>query len=81
MGAVTIPQAFDRVLREFRTKSGLSQEQLALNAGMDRTYISLLERGLRQPTLSTLFRLARILDVAPANMVARTAAMTWRGCM
>lgn len=75
MGAVKIPQAFGRVLRELRTKAGLSQGQLALNAGLDRTYISLLERGLRQPTLLTLFRLAEILEVAPATMVARTAAI------
>ena len=75
MGAVKIPEAFGRVLRELRTKAGLSQGQLALNAGLDRTYISLLERGLRQPTLSTLFRLAEILEVAPATMVARTAAI------
>jgi len=75
MGAVTISKAFGRVLRELRAKAGLSQEQLALSAGLDRTYISLLERGLRQPTLSTLFRLADILEVAPATMVARTAAI------
>jgi transcriptional regulator with XRE-family HTH domain len=37
--------------------------------------MSLLERGLRQPTLSTLVRLAEILEVAPATMVARTAAI------
>jgi len=75
MGAVKIQKAFGLVLRDVRTKAGLSQERLALNAGLDRTYISLLERGLRQPTLSTLFQLAEILEVAPATLVARTAAM------
>jgi transcriptional regulator with XRE-family HTH domain len=74
MGAKTIPQAFGVVLRECRTKSGISQEQLALKADLDRTYISLLERGLRQPSLDTLFRLAKILEVTPMTMVARTAA-------
>jgi transcriptional regulator with XRE-family HTH domain len=74
MGAKSIPEAFGEVLRECRTKVGISQEQLALKADLDRTYISLLERGLRQPSLDTLFRLAKVLEVTPATMVARTAA-------
>ena len=76
MGAKTIPQAFGSVLRDYRLKSGISQEQLALKAGLDRTYISLLERRLRQPTLETLFKLANELAATPATMVARTAAAT-----
>lgn len=75
MGAKTIPQAFGEVLRECRTKAGISQEALALQADLDRTYISLMERGLRQPTLETLFRLAEVLGIAPATMVGRTAAL------
>jgi transcriptional regulator with XRE-family HTH domain len=74
MGAISLPQAFGAVLRECRTKSGMSQEQLALKADLDRTYISLLEKGLRQPSLDTLFRLAKVLEVTPMTMVARTAA-------
>ena len=53
---------------------GLSQESLALEADVDRTFISLLERGMRQPTLETLFKLAAVLEVAPATLVARTAS-------
>jgi transcriptional regulator with XRE-family HTH domain len=74
MGTKTIPQAFGDVLRDCRTKAGISQENLAFNADLDRTYISLLERGLRQPTLETLFRLANVLEIAPATMVARTSS-------
>jgi transcriptional regulator with XRE-family HTH domain len=74
MGAKTIPQAFGKVLREYRMKAGISQEALALAADLDRTYVSLLERGLRQPTLETLFRLADPLKVTPATMVNRTTA-------
>jgi hypothetical protein len=44
-------------------------------ADMDRTFVSLLERGLRQPSLDNLFRLARALGVAPATLVSRTAAL------
>jgi transcriptional regulator with XRE-family HTH domain len=74
MGAKSIPQAFGGVLRECRTKAGISQEKLALRADLDRTYISLLERGLRQPSLDTVFRLAKVLEVTPMTMVARTVA-------
>lgn len=70
-----MPQAFGEVLRDCRSKAALSQEQLALQSELDRTYISLLERGLRQPTLETLFRLADVLGIAAATMISRTAAL------
>jgi len=75
MGAKSIPEAFGEVLRECRAKAGISQEQLALQADLDRTYISLLERGLRQPTLETVFRLAGVLGVSAGTMVSRTATL------
>ena len=62
--------AFGRVLRERRLEAGLSQEKLALDAGVDRTFVSLLERGGRQPTLATLWRLAGALGVAPSELVS-----------
>jgi transcriptional regulator with XRE-family HTH domain len=74
MGAKKVAQAFGSILRECRIKAQLSQEELALRANLDRTYISLLERGLRQPTLETLFRLAEVLEISPATMIGRTAA-------
>jgi transcriptional regulator with XRE-family HTH domain len=74
MGTKTIPKAFGEVLRECRKKLGISQENLALKSDLDRTYISLLERGLRQPTLETLFRLATVLEIAPTTMIARTSS-------
>ncbi len=75
MGAKTVAEAFGQILRDCRDKAGVSQEELAGRADVDRTYISLLERGLRQPTLGTLFRLSRALGVAPATMVSRAAAL------
>jgi transcriptional regulator with XRE-family HTH domain len=60
---------FGRVLRERRLAAGLSQERLALEAEVDRTFVSLLERGGRQPTLATLWRLAEALGVAPSELV------------
>ncbi len=56
-------------LREARLRAGLSQETLALAAKLHRTEISLLERGAREPRLSTLLRLARALGVPPAALL------------
>jgi transcriptional regulator with XRE-family HTH domain len=66
-----IPAAFGDVLREERKRQNISQEQLALYADVDRTFVSQIERGIRQPTLTTLFKLARVLKVAPSALVAR----------
>jgi transcriptional regulator with XRE-family HTH domain len=64
--------AFGKVLRECRKEKGLSQEGLAGDADFDRTYPSLLERGLRTPTLTVLFEIARVLGVSAASMVNKT---------
>lgn len=56
--------AFGRVLAEKRKEIGLSQEKLGFEAEMDRSFISLLERGMRSPTLDTLIRLGKVLDVS-----------------
>lgn len=60
------------MLREARTKRGYSQEQLAYEAGVDRTFISMLETGKRQPTLSVIFALAVALDQGPEEIIAAT---------
>lgn len=64
-----LEETFGICLRELRTAAGLSQEKLAGDSGLDRTYISLLERGLRQPSLTTVFLLSRALDVRPEEFV------------
>jgi transcriptional regulator with XRE-family HTH domain len=51
----------------------LSQEELAELGELDRTYPSLLERGLRTPTLTVLIELARALRMEPAQLVSDTA--------
>jgi transcriptional regulator with XRE-family HTH domain len=69
-----IARAFGAVLKAARKAKGLSQEELAADAGIDRTYPSLLERGLREPTLTVLFQLSGALDRAPAALVDLTLA-------
>ncbi len=51
-----------RNLRRLRVRRGLSQENLAVDAGIDRTYVSRLERGLENPTVNVLEQLAEALD-------------------
>ena len=63
--------AFGLVLRDLRSAADLSQERLADATGLDRTFISLLERGLRQPSLSTLLALSEALEVPLATIAAR----------
>ncbi len=64
-------KVFGEVLKEARTAKGMSQEALAFASELDRTYISMLERGKRQPTISVIFRLAEALDMSAAEMVGR----------
>lgn len=68
--------SFGTVLRRLRLERNISQGDLALECDLDRTYISLLERGLRQPTLTTLVVLGAALKVDPAELVRLTVAAT-----
>lgn len=66
---MTTEKIFGQVLRKFRTLNQLSQEKLSQECGLDRSYISLLERGLRQPTLTTILLLSKTLNTTAASMV------------
>ncbi len=55
-----------------RKELGLSQELLGFEAGIDRSYISLLERGLRSPTLDTLFGLCPVLGITVSQLLILT---------
>lgn len=62
-------QAFGKAVRRKRERLGLSQEKLGLEAGLDRTYISGIERGVRNPTLKTIWRLADTLSTTPSALL------------
>ena len=64
-------KAFGDALRHIRRREGFSQERLALDSGFDRTYISLVERGLRSPTVRAVVKLAEVLEVRPSEIVKR----------
>lgn len=63
--------AFGHVIRELRNQQNISQEKLALISDMDRTFISLLERGLRQPSLKSILRLSESLKIRPGELIDR----------
>ena len=69
-----VSQAFGAVLRAQREQCGLTQEQLALEASADRTFIWRLEHGRTQPSLALLISLAEVMKVDPAVLVTRTVA-------
>ena len=71
--SVTLQEIFGIILRQHRETNGLSQEHLAHAAGLDRTFISLIERGKRQPSLTTLFALCMVLEVAPEQLIAEVS--------
>jgi transcriptional regulator with XRE-family HTH domain len=66
-----ISTVFGQVLREQRISKELSQEELALAADVDRTFVSQMERGIRQPTITTLMKLAGALGIQPSTLVVR----------
>jgi transcriptional regulator with XRE-family HTH domain len=61
--------AFGLVVRKLRQKAGLSQEQLGFEAELRRTYVSILELGQQQPSLTTIFKLAKALNLTPSNLL------------
>jgi transcriptional regulator with XRE-family HTH domain len=58
-------------VRQLRQERGWSQEELAFEAELDRTYVSGVERGVRNPTVMIIGRLAKALKVAPDILLRR----------
>ena len=54
-----------------RKSAGITQEQLAFEAGLDRTYISHLENGHKSPTVDALFRICPVLGIAVSELIAK----------
>lgn len=67
--------AFGELLKELREERGFSQAQLALEAELDQSFLSLIERGDRQPSLSSLFAICDALEVEPDDVVRRLSRM------
>lgn len=57
-----------------RIDAGLTQEQLGFEAGLRRTYVSVLELGQQQPSLTTIFKLASALKVTASGLIGQVEA-------
>ncbi|MCZ3378349.1 helix-turn-helix domain-containing protein [Rhizobium sp. AG207R] len=66
-----IREVFARNLKAARLAKGLSQEELAHRAGIDRTYISSLERGVYKASIVVVDRLARVLEAEASDLLKR----------
>ena len=62
--------AFGKVLRQLRLDAGLTQEQLGFEADLRRTYVSILELGQQQPSLTTILKLAAALGRSGGDLVS-----------
>jgi transcriptional regulator with XRE-family HTH domain len=62
-------KALGQVLIKYRTLAKISQEELADRAGIHRTYVSQIERGLKSPTLSVLFQISRSLNTTASVLI------------
>ena len=66
-----LEECLGEVLRAARKKRGLSQEKLALQAEVERNYVSLLELGRNSPSVGMLFKLCKVLELPPSELLAQ----------
>lgn len=67
---LNVDLAVGAALRELRRRKGLTQEKLALEAGAERAYVSLIERGKSSPSARMMFKLCEILETTPSVLLA-----------
>lgn len=68
---MSLRDVFARNLRRYRLAAGLSQEALAADAGIDRTYVSALERSLYSASVDMIEKLADVMNVDPSKLLER----------
>lgn len=66
----TLQAIFGEAIRTHRKERKISQERLALDCDLQRSFISRIERGISQPTLVTIFEIAKALGTEPALLIA-----------
>lgn len=72
-----LEKALSIVLKEYRIKNNISQEELAGRCGLDRTYLSLLENCKRKPTLDVIFTICKHLNVKPSEFILRIESLMY----
>ena len=69
MSSASLPVLFGTNVREARLSKKMSQEDLAFKSGLDRTYISGIERGIRNPSLLNVEKIAKALKLQPSKLM------------
>lgn len=64
-----ILEAFGQRMQKVRKEKGITQEELASKLSMHRTYIGLVERGERNPTIRTLYKIAKALGIKSSDLL------------
>ncbi|NJD37238.1 MAG: helix-turn-helix transcriptional regulator [Geobacter sp.] len=72
---MTLEAAFGHVIKQLRADRGISQEVLSFESGLDRSFISQLECGVKQPTLVTIFQLAKALQTTPSAILLQVETL------
>lgn len=67
-----LEKAFGQAMRTVREERDISQMTLHVRTGLDRTFISDLERGIQCPSLRTILRVAKGLEINPCTLIRRT---------
>jgi len=67
---LTIEEAFGEVIRDLRKAQQISQEKLAEVSNLDRSFISLLECGHKQPSLITIFQFAKAFNLSASKIMS-----------
>lgn len=58
-----------KIIKSLRIKNDMNQEDLAFACNVDRSYISMLERGLNEPSLTKIFDISKALNITPSQFV------------
>ncbi len=64
-----ILEKFGQKMQKIRQDQGITQEELAAKLSMHRTYIGLIERGQRNPTIRTLYKISKVLKVSAGDLL------------
>jgi transcriptional regulator with XRE-family HTH domain len=70
-----LKQTFGKILLQFRNEKNVSQQEVADNCDLERAYVSRLERGLLQPSLATIIKLAEYFKIEPGDLVSQVYSM------
>ena len=69
MARTNAQQKIGKLVKQYRLEAGYTQERLGEITGLDRTYISGIERGVRNPSIKTLDKLAKALKIKTSDLI------------